>query len=466
VALNRKFIMAKLSQLNYHNFDNEPKILDFLPKSSRDGCEFTVITGINGSQKSTILREIVRNTLDFEIKDSASGSLTFFNGISDNTNIIATSGALADRYPPKRMAGKPSQFDDPRYVYLGQRVGTNLLSKKNAVENLVFHLLSETRPTRFNTPFFSRLFKTVGLLPELNFTFQTKAKRVSKMNFKLGLPNRSLFECLNNIVDGKVSDKDQGSGYYRYISRKEASYLLNEFNYDTFGDLHELESQSAKIFLRMNESEIMSNVDKDVIRLGLISEDLALLGTEVTSRSRGKNYSMYDLSSGEFHFLFNILGIGFASNEQSIVLLDEPENSLHPKWQIEFMDMLAELSLEMVNGHIVIATHSPLIVSSAPSYSNIVDLGLEFEFDDDKHSLFGASTDEILIDHFGLTSTRNFYFVSLLQEVVDLFSNGMTNTEKYSKKIQELAKIKKGLSEIDPMHEVIDALLEASHRNV
>jgi len=68
----------------------------------------------------------------------------------------------------------------------------------------------------------------------------------------------------------------------------------------------------------------------------------------------------YQLSSGEKQILIIMLNIMLLENKSTILLMDEPEISLHVEWQRVFVESLLELN---PNLQIVIATHSPAIVS-------------------------------------------------------------------------------------------------------
>lgn len=70
-----------------------------------------------------------------------------------------------------------------------------------------------------------------------------------------------------------------------------------------------------------------------------------------------------DLSSGQWQLLNGLLNLALNVDDESFVLIDEPENSLHPEWQREYIDLL-RLTMNSVHGcHVVIATHSPLITA-------------------------------------------------------------------------------------------------------
>ncbi|MEM1168632.1 MAG: AAA family ATPase [Cyanobacteria bacterium P01_H01_bin.35] len=68
-----------------------------------------------------------------------------------------------------------------------------------------------------------------------------------------------------------------------------------------------------------------------------------------------------DLSSGEQHELVLLFGLLFKAKPNSLVLIDEPELSLHVAWQVEFLKDLKEIT-ELADLDILMATHSPDII--------------------------------------------------------------------------------------------------------
>ncbi len=68
------------------------------------------------------------------------------------------------------------------------------------------------------------------------------------------------------------------------------------------------------------------------------------------------------LSSGEMNLLIIFYVIIFEVEEDSLVLIDEPEISLNLNWQYNFIDTLREIS-EKKTLYYLIATHSPQIVN-------------------------------------------------------------------------------------------------------
>ena len=68
------------------------------------------------------------------------------------------------------------------------------------------------------------------------------------------------------------------------------------------------------------------------------------------------------LSSGEQHELVILYELLFRVRENSIILIDEPEISLHVAWQDEFLKDLGQMA-ELSRFHALVATHSPQIIS-------------------------------------------------------------------------------------------------------
>ncbi len=82
----------------------------------------------------------------------------------------------------------------------------------------------------------------------------------------------------------------------------------------------------------------------------------------------------HHLSSGEMQLLILFAFLYFQSNHAQqpfVVLVDEPELSLHVAWQHRYVDSVREAS---PNGQFIIATHSPEITGSV-EYEAIIDLG-------------------------------------------------------------------------------------------
>jgi predicted ATPase len=68
------------------------------------------------------------------------------------------------------------------------------------------------------------------------------------------------------------------------------------------------------------------------------------------------------LSSGEQHILVLMHDLIFETRRRTLVLIDEPELSLHPSWQFRLVPTLEEIG-ESVDLSFLLATHSPQIIN-------------------------------------------------------------------------------------------------------
>lgn len=82
----------------------------------------------------------------------------------------------------------------------------------------------------------------------------------------------------------------------------------------------------------------------------------------VFTNSKSVTLSPTDLSSGEQHELVLLYELLFKVKPHSLILIDEPELSLHVAWQMDFLSDLQEVTKLSVMD-ILIATHSPQIIN-------------------------------------------------------------------------------------------------------
>lgn len=123
--------------------------------------------------------------------------------------------------------------------------------------------------------------------------------------------------------------------------------------------------------------------------------------------------------------------------EPAVVLVDEIDLHLHPKWQRNLMSFLTEL---FPNTQFIATAHSPLVVQAA-SDANVVLLKREGDhvvIDNDVKSIHGWRVDQILTsDLFGLESARPPQLDSLLEERTKLLSKSRL-TKKDKQRLDEI----------------------------
>lgn len=94
-------------------------------------------------------------------------------------------------------------------------------------------------------------------------------------------------------------------------------------------------------------------------------------GLRVINSEKGDIIDSMKLSSGEQNEIILLYKLIFEVPENTLLLIDEPEISLHVVWQKEFMDDIEEISTTR-NIQVIIATHSPEIIGDR--WDDIYDL--------------------------------------------------------------------------------------------
>lgn len=77
--------------------------------------------------------------------------------------------------------------------------------------------------------------------------------------------------------------------------------------------------------------------------------------------TEGDNVQLDQLSSGEKQVLLILTTVFLQENKPSILLMDEPEISLHISWQDRLIGVIRELN---PNCQLIVTTHSPNIFAS------------------------------------------------------------------------------------------------------
>ncbi len=92
------------------------------------------------------------------------------------------------------------------------------------------------------------------------------------------------------------------------------------------------------------------------------------------------NYSMNDTASGVKQLgILQMLLSNRVLNENSFIIMDEPEVNIHPEWQVKFAEILALLIKEL-NISVFINSHSPQFIEALEVYSANHDLVDETQF--------------------------------------------------------------------------------------
>lgn len=200
-----------------------------------------------------------------------------------------------------------------------------------------------------------------------------------------------------------ISDNDLGKNFFNIFNSENNNLINNDKMEEQIIDLFKKEdiehiernsfeklrdNRAKKIAFNDLEKELGENYFK------LLFTDLKnFINVDIVFSN---NASFNELSHGEqtlFRIFFNII---IFNKKEFYFFLDEPDNTLHPEWQRNFLSNIFSLCEKLEKKvHILITSHSPFILSDIPK-QNVIFL----EKDDKTGNCINAS-DKIDINPFG-----------------------------------------------------------------
>jgi predicted ATP-dependent endonuclease of OLD family len=90
----------------------------------------------------------------------------------------------------------------------------------------------------------------------------------------------------------------------------------------------------------------------------------------------GEELPPYKLSSGEKQLLIILLTVLLEENQHYVLLMDEPEISLHVEWQQKLVDIIRQLN---PNAQIILTTHSPAVIMNGwmDTVTDVADITID-----------------------------------------------------------------------------------------
>ena len=379
------------------NFESEGKVLDLI-----------VLAGINGSGKTRVLESI---RYWFEMFRSKAVNVELFYEENEREVLKSLMNSEGLTEIEKEMQKEIEYTDCLRNIKF-----YNYDYRHNKTEN-----------RNYNSKIISKSFEKLKIFPKLIYVpTEINFEEIKKAQTNLKKEYRFI-----NIVDS-YEIKDIPS----YIATR-ISKVANEEENLTMGQVRK------KVFAEING--IFEILELDV-KLSEISKDENSM--PIFTDSSGKKFGINELSSGEKQLFLRTLAIKMLEPENSIIMIDEPELSLHPKWQQKIVDVYRKIGR---NNQIILATHSPHILGSVEK-ENIILLEknengiVEVKTGDEFGNSYGQTTGRILEDIMGLETDRNPSVNNLLNLVKEMVKNDDYENSKFEEKY---AKIKDILGEDD-----------------
>lgn len=361
-------------------------------------AEYTAMIGPNGSYKSEILASLAAHF--GKVKPTGFIEVLNEEDFKPPRKVITLSSSPFCKFPvaqsllskvKRQTKGKttsPNEF----YTYLGTK--SSSIYTSNLQEKL-YDLLLRTAIAALQQQKLVMIQKTFDFLD-------------LKREVLFGFRQKYDLEHVTATIKKRVAKSD----YDRVVEFMRSSKFK-----DLIGSAMK-ESQGAMFQLDFRDHATASKMDVDFfVNLEILRKAgvLEILGVTVSPSVGAKASAVYDLSgvsSGKSALLLTFLGISSVAEEGSLILIDEPEIGLHPDVQVKYVKFLDELLSGFRDLRIMVATHSPHILSSLPTERSMVlsltvDSNGRLQHKKINQNIQGWSAEDVLLDVFGVSTTRS-----------------------------------------------------------
>ncbi|UTJ06719.1 AAA family ATPase [Arcobacter roscoffensis] len=287
-----------------------------------------------------------------------------FEYLRKNKHVIAISSSIYDKFSDISKKDL-KEFDEDKYHFLGAKTGPKTISK--TIEKCIYE------KKNFN--------KFLEFLKLIDYQ--------DKIGLKLNINN--------------LTKKDRSN-----INEKN-NIFINEYKF--------LQNNDEILWIRhsnnITEAEnFINSVNK------LTAEKLNISFDFFLSRNN-LDIPLSHASSGELTLIsiFTYI-LNHISSYGSVILIDEPENSLHPQWQKDFIKTLINFFSEY-NSKIIIATHSPILISVSEFLDNQINIFVSEKKSYKKLLNNSLNHETLLREVFNIITPENR---SLSNELVDLLN--------------------------------------------
>ena len=372
------------------------KDLELSFRKDNEILDVIVLAGVNGSGKTTILESIkdsFNNTnINYDEPEKSNVNLDIFFEDFEKNNIEEAEKNCKDKYEHKLQ-----DFFRALKSYEYSRKNNN-----EYYDNLI--------AKRFENP------------PKIIYVpAENKFEEIQTYSTTLSREYKFI-----NIINSNVI-------------RDIPSYIATRRNYlATIEEDLTMKEITNKVVNEINS--IFDILELDVKLKGFSKDEKTM---PIFENSAGEEFDINDLSSGEKQLFLRTLSIKMLEPKNSIILIDEPELSLHPKWQQRIIEVYKKIG---ENNQIIIATHSPHILGSV-SNENIFILyrdekgKIEAKTGDELYSSYGQPVDRVLKDIMGLESVRTPKIEKDLEELRKLVDEDKYDTKEFKEKYNELLEI-------------------------
>jgi len=355
------------------------------------------------------------------------------------SKVVAMSFMVNDKFSFSRFE------EDGFYDYRGIRATSNA-SYTSTIKRMITNSLIASVADTGKLKAIRDTLAFLGMAETVEITYILMRKTL----FKKAMPLNSIIHKIASIARRK-----------QYFNEVEL-FKINENPEIVIQDIELLRKESilsdGKIRLTLNLSNEGSFINSALFDSLSRLERLELISNPDIEFFKKDNFSFGETSSGEKNIIFTIFNLIESIKENTLLLIDEPELSLHPTWQMKYINFIKQTINSRFDCHLVLASHSHFMISDLePNSSSLTSI----EQDNGQrlceyieHSTYAWSVENILYKVFHLRTMRNAQVEMDLYELSGLISKKSSDINRLKQLLRDLEKIV--LDANDPLNIIIN----------
>ncbi len=197
----------------------------------------------------------------------------------------------------------------------------------------------------------------------LCYDLEFLGNKIKKCNFY-----KNPFVFAHYISDCNILDKI--ATYFKYDGMRKRDLLRYRMGFEDDGETLE-EALLNNLVKRNNAYEMQQYADKYKIFLKMINQAFSdeIVFSDGKYVCKETKLDVKNLATGSKLFaIFKMLLENGSINSETLIVLDEPENHLHPKWQLILADVITKL-IKQFSVKFIVTTHSPNFLVALNTYS-------------------------------------------------------------------------------------------------
>lgn len=405
-------------------------------------------TLLESFQKNQILYKLNGNDILAKIVAKGLACGFIFKGEEEDwrlvfpQKLVCISTSPFDRFP---LNSTSKESYDDFYSYIGMKRARKGNSVQSLISNVVEAMFKKPSSLKTNIGVMKTTLEYLGYGKRILVTY-TIPPKVNLFPITIENVNSAINQLMSDhAYDNELELENCVSEIYNSLI-----YLKENNNIET--------KKTFSIPLNLSKENTLENDYIKAIQVLSSTGFLKIKSLKLSEKSDNRKFLNFaNASSGEQCLALMLLGVASQIEDNSLICIDEPEISLHPEWQEEFIPLLQNLFNSYKGCHFIIATHSPLIISKLNSI-NCFTLDLDNNELININNTTNRSADYQLATLFKSPGFKNEYLINECLDILSHLSKSVDITPTTKRRAEFLLSITPLLDKEDPVYSLVSTI--------